>query len=474
MSLHSLIAQIARERVVAPGQRGDGLAARPPRQRLCTGRGPRAIIMSVCLSLWLGLPQFEYTVLAAQATVAQLPRIRDLGPREGTIVLPRESVPGLYVLSAPSVRELPDRRILVSDRVARQLLLFDSTLKKARVILDSGAADPTHRFVARDPIQRMNEWSHGRISPFERDQTLFIDGVAQSYIVIGPDGSKVAVQAAPNTPSVRLDRAAAVDSRGRGVQRVEPPVGSSNGFFYQVPPDSQPLIRAALGEPPDTLGWLRVPPRTTKMGVANPLPVNDDWALLSDGSVAVVRATDLHMDWVEPDGSRRSTPRIPFDWVRLSDEQKQALVDSLHAHYVLHPITDTYAGGAHGPIDVPEIISATALPDYVPPFGGYTAIGDAEQHLWIRIFTAGEYPNSLRPGNDSGVTAPKMLSDVGYGVSLRPPTGSPVYYVIDKSGTVVDRVRVPAGLRIVGFGRGSVYLLGDRSATEEVSRVSIR
>ena len=53
-------------------------------------------------------------------------------------------------------------------------------------------------------------------------------------------------------------------------------------------------------------------------------PTPDDWAILSDGSLAIVRPNDYHIDWVYPDGRRVSTPKMPFDWRRLTDADKQA------------------------------------------------------------------------------------------------------------------------------------------------------
>jgi len=35
----------------------------------------------------------------------------------------------------------------------------------------------------------------------------------------------------------------------------------------------------------------------------NPLPQTDEWALLPDGTVAIVRGSDYHIDWVGADGN---------------------------------------------------------------------------------------------------------------------------------------------------------------------------
>src|SRR5204863_1103164 len=62
--------------------------------------------------------------------------------------------------------------------------------------------------------------------------------------------------------------------------------------------------------------------------ITNPMPTVDDWAVLSDGSVALIRGRDYHIDWKRPDGSVASSPKISYDWQRLSDDDKVAVIDS--------------------------------------------------------------------------------------------------------------------------------------------------
>src|SRR5207244_2396230 len=62
--------------------------------------------------------------------------------------------------------------------------------------------------------------------------------------------------------------------------------------------------------------------------IISPLRSPDEWAVLSDGTVGIVRGHDYHVDWILPDGTHGSTPKLPFDWKRLSDADKQKLIDS--------------------------------------------------------------------------------------------------------------------------------------------------
>ncbi|MBC8088994.1 MAG: hypothetical protein H7Z40_17145, partial [Phycisphaerae bacterium] len=110
-----------------------------------------------------------------------------------------------------------------------------------------------------------------------------------------------------------------------------------------VQPDSVPILRANFDtRKTDTVTFVRVPKNefattptpeggTRVITKINPLPQADDWALLSDGTVAVVRVLDYHVDWYTPDGKHTASEKLPFDWKQLSDADKVKIVDSLKA-----------------------------------------------------------------------------------------------------------------------------------------------
>jgi hypothetical protein len=212
----------------------------------------------------------------------------------------------------------------------------------------------------------------------------------------------------------------------------------------------------------------------------NPLPVVDDWVVTSAGDVALIRGKDYHIDWMSPDGTHRASPKMAFDWKRLSDEQKVALIDSVKA------IRDRAAaanpgqgnamaaafgaalgtggaaggaaptmvmrfearGGPGGPpsggaapqIMAPQInyVSPTELPDYQPAFFATSAKADDDGNVWVRT------------------------------IPTKPTPGGAVYDVISANGEVVDRVQIPENRTIVGFGPGGVVILAaqDRMATK--------
>ena len=89
----------------------------------------------------------------------------------------------------------------------------------------------------------------------------------------------------------------------------------------------------------DTVAFLKVPVNNVRVAqgddgrfnmlvTVNPLPVADDWSLMADGSVAVLRARDYHVDWIRANGTKEATAKTPFDWKRMSEDEKAAFLDS--------------------------------------------------------------------------------------------------------------------------------------------------
>jgi hypothetical protein len=254
--------------------------------------------------------------------------------------------------------------------------------------------------------------------------------------------------------------------------------------------DSAPIIRFDLNDRrADTAGYIKVP--APRMSISssegrvrvtmqlNPLSMTDDWALLPDGNIAVVRGADFRVDLLKPDGTVVKGEKIPFEWQRLNDSSKQAIVDSArkiveeartrqlaivegNASTSAKPGSASSAapsGGAvfqmrveGGPpaagapatrsggtsIELPpvEFAPISEMPDYRPAFTGGATRADADGNLWIRTSTVFN--------------------------------GAPVYDVVNSSGQLTDRVQLPAGRTIAGFGKGGFVYLAVRDGTTGV------
>jgi hypothetical protein len=274
--------------------------------------------------------------------------------------------------------------------------------------------------------------------------------------------------------------------------------GGPGAFTPPEIPDSTPVVRVDLAtRQVDTIAFLKVPKvkmdvqrddngRVNVTAQVNPLPQVDDWAVLSDGSIALVRGRDYHVDWVRADGSRESSAKIPFEWKRLTDEDKVAFIDSVkaarHRMAAANPqggstmirdsarasarggAGDGNPGGAPGEVRImigggagggppgggafggrePTFVAPSELPDYQPPFFIGAARADADGHLWIRT------------------TPTRVIA------------GGPVYDVINAKGELIDRVQVPKDRTIAGFGAGGVvYLLARDGATTKLERARV-
>lgn len=424
------------------------------------------------------------------ASGGPLPPTRPLGKVTATS--------SLELGSLAAVRALPGGRVLVHDMARRRVVLLDSTLKELKVVADS-----------TDATGNAYGGRMGGLIPYRGDSTLFVDPQSLSMLMIAPDGSLGRVLSVPRPNDAFALTGLAFgtpgfDAQGRLVYRTMPmpqfrgpgPGGPGGGAPMQPPafPDSAPIIRVDLAtRAVDTVAHVKVPrPRINmtqdgegRMSVTttiHPLPEVDDWAVLHDGTVAVLRGKDFHVDLIGADGKVTAAPKMPHDWQRMTDEMKVAFLDSTKQAMERQraameaagggavrfgtagpaggdrpapagpagpgqmTIVMTGPGGEGGPPrrggsapagGAPSVtmsyIEPSELPDYKPAFGAGAARADADGNLWVRL------------------------------VATKPLPG-PLYAVVDRTGKLVDRVVLPANSAIAGFGPGGVVYLGIREA----------
>ena len=382
---------------------------------------------------------------------------------------------------AAAVRQLPNGELLVNDIAKRQLLLLDRSLTASAVVADSvsgGASSYGPR--------------PGALVGYFGDSTLFVDPADLSMFVIDPTGKIARVAAVPrsqdaNAMGNNVTGSPAIDSHGRLVYRGAPPrmmpqVGPKGEFSIPELPDSAAIVRVDLATRKlDTAGFFKiaknkmVTSQNERGGMMitseiNPMQTLDDFAVLADGSIAIVRGRDYHIDFVNPDGGMSSAPKVAFDWQRMTDEDKIAVIDS--ARTAMEKLrSQMTAGGTNlsisgasggGPTMVFQMgaggdgggrggpppggpaggaaaglggalnfVNASDLPDYRPVFSSGGVKADLDGNLWVRT-------SSVRAGAIAG----------------------PIYDVINRQGAVVERVQVPSGRAIVGFGKsGVVYMV---------------
>jgi len=249
-----------------------------------------------------------------------------------------------------------------------------------------------------------------------------------------------------------------LDAKGRLIYRIQSPPnlrpaptpsGSQKVEMTPVNPDTAPIVRGDFDTRRiDTVAWLKTPsqgrmgmemkenpaggpPSITMHMLVNPFPLADEWAMLSDGTIAIVRAHDYHIDWVDPDGTNRSSAKMPIDWRRYTDDERRQRVDSIRRvvdEQLKRQMSQLPPGSPQIKMDV-GVVPDSEFPSFWPPIQQGSVLADLDAHLWILPTTSTNATNGL------------------------------TYDVVNEKGDVIERVQLPKDRVLVGFGpHGVVYL----------------
>jgi hypothetical protein len=470
----------------------------------------------------LGLTLIALSATASTLCLSQsLPPVRQLGPVTAVAKEPLGAV--------TTVRHLPDGRVLVNDIVGRRVVMFDSSLSLVSVVADTTSA--TANAYGVQP---------GGLIAYKGDSTLFVDPASLSMLLIDPSGKIARVMAAPRAQGVGFLVGGpfgnpGFDPKGRLVYRAppnfagfRPQPGASGNRLPQLPPfpDSAALVRFDLAtRKADTATFFKTPKFNLSItqspdggvrvtNTTNPLPQGDDWALLPDGTIALVRTKDFHVDWLNPDGTTTASPKIPFQWERLTDEAKVAFIDSAKiaiekqrasgqfardGGQVFTRTVDGSGGGARrdgsGGGDAPRSGSAPApapsgqagpSPNAPPGTVAVTAGGNTNVTTTgpgggpfggplppLTMVSPSELPDykpAFAPGSTRADTDGNLWIRTSQNVDARP-----VYDIINRKGELIDRVQLPANRVLAGFGSGGVVYLAVRDgATAHLERARVK
>lgn len=398
------------------------------------------------------------------------------------------------------VRQLTGGKVLVNDGTHRQLVVLDNKLSSPTVVVDSVSEGGQSYGPRAAPL-----------IPYLADSTLFVDGSSLSLLVFDPAGKVAHVMAAPKPSDLRFlaGSASGVDAQGNLVYRgaltinrtnVGPPAPGGAMPPIQLP-DSSPIVRANFEtRAVDTVGRVKIQaPNRVSMTqdengkmvaktTINPLVTVDEWAVLSDGSIALVRGHDYHIDWLRPDGKMVSSPKLPFDWKRLTDADKQALIDSARTAQE-KAVADAKASGANPAAAAMKAMEMAAgggggggggmTIEIRSSGGGMAAVGaagagggmppmtsltmPAMQVEYVPLKDIADYYPAIRQG--------AAKADLDGNLWILPTTsaqskaGELVYDVVNNKGELFQRVRLPVGRSIAGFGHNGVVYLMYRDGT---------
>ncbi|MEP6835035.1 MAG: hypothetical protein ABJB74_16735 [Gemmatimonas sp.] len=411
---------------------------------------PREVLMRLLVSACFSAGSFA-------SLPAQTIPVRQMDPPTASTFAPL----GLFL----GVKQLSDGRVFVDDAQRLRLLLFDSTLTNVAVIADTtGKA----AFNYGD--------NPGRFTSYVGDSSLFFEQSSQTLLVLDAFGHVARITVAPKPTDIKGLPATMfnADAQGRLVYRGSlprlpaAPVPFGDKRFIMRQSDSAPLVRADFdSRHVDTLAWLKMPKATAFIGTLRsdgsyaydenritPLSSIDEWTQTADGSIAIVRGLDYHMDWIAPDGRRRSTPKMPFDWIRVTDDDKRRLSDSARVAAdklitEMQKRAPASAPSRPGSLKMTIRVSATD--------GSLTAFSQTGKNVVVPLSEIPDYWPPVRFGS--------VAADLDGNVWILPTSavqragGGIVYDVVNRSGQLFERVQMLPDRSIAGFGpNGIIYL----------------
>jgi len=380
------------------------------------------------------------TTAAAQASVP----IHQIGPIQASST---ENVG-----QAVTIRATSDGHVIVGAGGRQRVYAFDSTLKNFTLVADSGAGTGIL------PVRTTG------VIPYMGDSTLLPDFGANALLVLDPTGKQVRSMAPPRAQDLMFLGIPAAfgrpgfDPKGRLIYRTQippnirpapTPSGDQKVAMTPVNPDSAPILRGDFDtRKVDTIAWLKTPtqgrmgmemkenpaggvPSITMHMMVNPFPMADEWSLLSDGTIAIVRAHDYHIDWIDLDGTHRSSPKMPIEWRRYTDEERHQRVDSLKRvmdEQLKRQMGQLPPGSPQIKIDV-SVVPDSEFPQFWPPIQQGAVLADLSARLCILPTTSNNAGNGL------------------------------TYDVVNRKGEVVERVQLPKDRVLVGFGPHNVIYM---------------
>ncbi len=351
--------------------------------------------------------------LAAQAKVP-------LGKPDG------ESTEGFTNIT--SIRELPNGKVLVAD-------INDKVVQ----LVDFSAGTVTR--VGREGKGPGEYSMPSALLGLPDGTTLLNDLLNRRFLVIGQDGKPGDFTDLPPNPSnspgagITLGGTIRVDARGRLFLQGTPFSVQTGGQL-----DSVPVLRWDRTSPKlDTVAYYKLPAGSASLNRSGPSGGNvsvrfgagqkvfapaDAWAVTGDGQVARVMPAPYRVVWY--DGASRVSPGPvqPYTPIKVGEAEKEQYRE---ARKKAKPIVVTFGGGGGGAPPPQVQFPEPEFEETMPPFNSAGVLGTPDGEVWVL---------RNRPASDK----------------------IPTYDVFDRTGALVKKVVLAPNSRVVGFGKGTVYV----------------
>lgn len=316
--------------------------------------------------------------------------------------------------------ELRDGNILVHDSREKRLVVVNVETEDQRLAAREGGGPAEYRSV-------MGMWRAAG------DSVMLLDLVQGRLLVLSPDGRGVATRRLPgagdpmavmNQPLIRM-----LDRRGRLYGQA---MSISFEGGQMTMGDSMQIIRSDLAAGrADTLTKIpsfqrspQISPQLMRIPIPGYVP-QDAWGVFPDGRVLVVRGRGYTPEIFAATGSasRKAAP-LPYPKLSVTAADRRAYMDSVNR--AMDEGMRQMAGGMPAGAQMPkiELVEPDPWQTEKPPLMGDLIQVDAKSRAWVPVI-------DRNPGQR--------------------------FDLIDGEGRVVEAIKFPPGVALLGFGATSVY-----------------
>jgi hypothetical protein len=335
-------------------------------------------------------------------------------------------------------RELPDGRVLVSDRLDEKLLLADFTRGTTTPIGRTGAGPAEYRLP-------------GVIHSWPGDSSLVFDEGNARLFIVGPDfkihRSFSARRA--GTPYTIYPRG--TDRSGRIYFEIpawaagrpgDPPAESVSVARLDVRGDRLETVARVLGSKPLPPG-----PRMRPSIPFVTFAPQDVWQVSPEGALGIVRSSNYHLEW-HGDGPVRAGRPVPFT------REKVTRADRMEAArtFTVNSGIGGKASGANAPSAMSPVPASMLTDSSIAEMADHDAFAETLPPFAARV--------------------PRLAPEGVLWVERAQHAGQPARFdLFDRNGQRIGRAILPAGRRLLGLGRGTLYLIAtDDTGVERIER----
>lgn len=342
--------------------------------------------------------------------------------------------------SLRAVREFADGRVLVADAIDKVVHLIDFRSGAATQIGREGQGPeeyslPFSLFPTADGGALLQDFGNRRFLPISAEGKI---GKAFSTPMPPAQGGTPE----GNGPARRMMM------MGGGLFNAQGSDGKGHLYFQGIAPpddegrsaDSVPLMRwTPHTTRVDTVAWLPITPgmrpqvtrgpggttMMVRMGGGAAWSKQTAWVVAPDGRIAIVEPEPYRVTWITPTG-RVAGPVVPYTPIRVTDADRKEFLEERSRQ---RPIIARFGGPGGGRVPpVQPNAGDVEFPDTKPAFSGPSAVLVApDGRVWVQ---------RLRRAGDR----------------------TPLYDVFDQQGRKVAEVTLRPRSRVLGFGKGTVYV----------------